>query len=156
MDSDDQTVPHSYCKWNSVSIEVVGTACKYHSIWPVHWSHLQVLPLCEANEIVVESEHPCRWSHQWIQVQEDENSGVLYQDLYQRYKEATSNPGKRKYVQLYVHLQCADFLEINKYKLINKSSEINEKYADKEAQVFFQGEVMANNQLLMVSCNYVN
>lgn len=102
MDSDDQTVPHSYCKWNSVSIEVVGTACKYHSIWPVHWSHLQQLPLCEANEIVVESGHPYQWSHQWNQAQEDEYYEVLYQDLYQRYKEAASNPGKRKDVQLYL------------------------------------------------------
>jgi hypothetical protein len=126
MDSDDQTVPHSYCKWNSVSIEVVGTTCKYHSILPVHWSHLQQLPLCEANEIVVESEHLYHWSHQWIQVQEDEYSEVLYQDLYQRYKEAASNPGKRKHVQLYIHLQSADSLENSKYKL-------NDKCADKQA-----------------------
>ena len=133
MDSDDQTVPHSYCKWNSVSIEVVGTACKYHSIWPAHWSHLQQLPLCEANEIVVESEHPYHWSHQWIQVQEDEYYVVLYQDLYQRYKEAASNPGKRKCVQLYVHLQSEDFLENNSTS--SSTSQVRlMKDADKQAQ----------------------
>jgi len=58
---------------------------------------------------------------------------VLCQDLYQRYKEAASNPGKRKYVQLYVHLQSEDFLENNSTS--SSTSQVRlMKDADKQAQ----------------------